>query len=307
MASPQTRVIVTGGNGFTGYHVIRELNRANCVVSSIDEADRRKDIDAFQNKLSLHDQAIKMVMDNFGPDYVIHLAATHYIPYCNAHPVETFHNNVMGTVNLLRSIPERVKGMFVASSAAVYEPSLMPHKETSPTWPTDVYGLTKVAMEHLVRKWSMDRGVPVCIGRYFNMYGWGETTPHLIPVIVSQLLDGETHLELGNIDTRRDYVYVGDNARSTVLLLLAGYNGPVNLGTGVSYSARDIIRMLAKDLDINISFTINPARVRKVDRPNLVADMTEFNIAGLPQPMGISQGLQNLLVSTVGPYMKEPE
>jgi UDP-glucose 4-epimerase len=301
-----TRVIVTGGNGFTGYHVIKRLLKdTDRVVLSIDTADYRSDIHAYQEQMSLHDPDLKDVIRNFEPDYVIHLAATHYIPYCNLHPVETFHNNVMGTAALLRALPRTVKGVFAASSAAVYQPSRMPHNERSPTWPTDVYGFTKVAMEYTLRKWGDDHSVPVCLGRYFNMYGWGETTPHLIPVIVNQLVANDGRLTLGNIDTRRDYVHVEDNARSTVGLMFMRYNGPINLGSGVSYSAKDIVAMLGTIMRIDASIAVDQSRVRQVDRPNLVADMTEFNRTGLDAPRGIMEGLAQLAGTGVGPYMKE--
>jgi len=303
-------VIVTGGNGFVGYHVINELNKANCFVISIDEADHRDDIEAVQHTTSLHDPELPRIFDFLNPDYVIHLAATHYIPYCNAHPIETFHNNVMGTASLLAALPDSVRGLFIASSAAVYEPSLMPHSESSPTWPTDVYGLTKVATEYLARKWGDDTNKAVCLGRYFNMYGWGETTPHLIPVVVSQVLSGSKHVTLGNVTTRRDYVRVEDNARATVALTLSGYRGAINLGTGISYSAMDIVRIIGQIHGADFSVSTDESRVRKVDRPNLVSDMTVFNLARLlvdiPQPLDINSGLEKLLETGIGPYMKEP-
>lgn len=305
MESPKTRVLVTGGNGFTGYHVIKELNERGCRVLSIDTAEHRDDVDACQEQMDLHSDALCIVLDTFKPDRVIHLAAVHYIPYCNEHPLETFNANVMGTARLLRALPKSVKSVFAASSAAVYQPSQMPHSEASPTWPNDIYGFTKVAMEYMLRKWSADNGVPVCRGRYFNMYGWGETTPHLIPVIVQQVLDGNRHIHLGNITTRRDYVRVEDNARSTVILTLMGYNGAINLGTGVSYSAKDIVAMIGMIDNIDLVISSQDDRKRQVDRPNLVADMTTFNIANLPRPVDIITGLAELLDVGVGPYVRE--
>ncbi len=301
-----SKILVTGGNGFSGYHIIKELNKRDCTVCIIDISSYREDIDASHYQTDLTNLSVLYeIIHQVKPEYVIHLAAIHYIPYCNEHPLETFRTNVMGTANLLAALPSTVRGIFASSSAAVYTPSRMPHSERSSAWPEDVYGFSKVAMEYLLRDWSIEYDIPVSIGRYFNMYGWGETTPHLIPVIVKQILDGSHILELGNVETRRDFVHVEDNARSTVDLLFSGHSGVVNLGSGISYSARNIVSMIGALHGIDLTIRSRGDKMRQSDRPNLVADMTEFFRLGLHRPRGIAVGLQDLLETGIGPYMVE--
>ena len=125
----------------------------------------------------------------------------------------------------------------MASTAAVYAPSEQPHDETSAIGPTDIYGLTKLWTEQLAELFHRKTGKPVGVARLFNVFGPGETNPHLIPTIVLQLQRG-SELRLGNLRTKRDYVYVEDVARGLISLArdrLAGKSVTCNLGTGHQY------------------------------------------------------------------------
>jgi UDP-glucose 4-epimerase len=299
------RVLVTGGNGFLGSHIVHELHNRGHQVNILDTMPPRNDLaHTYWNADVRHAGAVQEVVSAVKPHWVIHLAAVHYIPYCNLHPGETFDVNVKGTYNVLEAL-RKVERVFVASSAGVYSTSPMPHSEDGPAWPIDIYGFSKRATEEVV-KYSDH---PYIIGRYFNMYGWGETTPHLIPVLIEQIRDGAHYIELGNIDTRRDFIHVSDNARATVDLLEMDPRGDVtvNLGSGCSYSAKNLLNMLSKITGRGLSITVNEDRVRKADRPNLVADMTRSHSLGLPQPkISIWDGLKDLVENGVGPYLEDP-
>ncbi len=117
----------------------------------------------------------------------------------------------------------------LASTGAVYEPSTAAHHETSPLAPDDVYGHSKLWSEQAVRLWERRTGVACGVARLFNVVGPGETNPHLVPEIVAQAASGD-ELRLGNLDSRRDYVYVDDVASG--LHALAGHAATVNLGSG---------------------------------------------------------------------------
>lgn len=307
------KVLVIGGSGFVGYHVICELYKRGYEVAVIDTADvAQGHIDADLYSVDLRNVSkINEVVMEIDPDVVVHLAAVHYIPYCNTHPRETFAVNVVGTCNLLRALEQtKVRRVFLASSAGVYSFSEMPHAEDDPVWPVDIYGFTKRAMEMSALEWSDRVRIPVVMGRYFNMYGWGETTPHLIPTLVRQI---RTHISnsvyLGNVHTRRDFIHVSDNARATVDLLemnTRGENVIVNMGSGISYSAVNIVSMLSQITGRDLEVKIDGTRLRTHDRPNLVADTTMFLELGFGRSnISLLEGLTDLMETGVGPYLCE--
>ena len=120
---------------------------------------------------------------------IIHLAAVHFIPDCDADPEACLSTNVLGTQVALDSAQgsATVRAFVYASTVAVYQPSVEPHHESSRLAPTDVYGSSKLAGEQLVAWLGRRTGMPTGIARLSNVYGPDETNPHLIPVVISQV------------------------------------------------------------------------------------------------------------------------
>jgi UDP-glucose 4-epimerase len=212
-------------------------------------------------------------------DAIIHLAALHYIPDCDADPQRCVSINVGGTQNLLDSAraASSVRAVVFASTAAVYSPQEAPHSEHSPLGPTDIYGASKLACEELLKIYAQRAGVPVGIARLFNVFGPGETNPHLVPTIVQQMTSAQT-LALGNLESRRDYVYTEDVAAAFLALMNAcieGRAGTYNVGTGVATSGAQVVSTLAAVLgERKTTVTRDPSRLRVSDRPVLVADIS---------------------------------
>jgi UDP-glucose 4-epimerase len=221
--------------------------------------------------------------------------------------MECYDVNVRGTSILLDALQDsEVERVFLASSAGVYQPSEEPHKEDVPGWPVDVYGFTKRANEFAISEWSARTGVPVVIGRYFNIYGYGETSPHIIPVLVDQFRAGVQKLMVGNTSSRRDYIHVTDIARITCDLLETVTDGTitVNIGTGKTYSVQTLIDLLSELTQHPIEIERDPRRMRKQDRPNLAADLSRLQSLGLTLPqVSLAEGLQELVDQGIGPYL----
>jgi UDP-glucose 4-epimerase len=149
------RIIVTGGAGFIGSNLLKHLINEKTEVLVLDNlfTGKKEFIPPevqFKN-IDIRSDEIKEIIKDFKPDNIIHLAAIHYIPYCNENPEETFDVNVMGTRNIL----EASQGIdfFFASSAAVYPPLDGPLDENI-IGPMDVYGKTKLIGEDLVRLYA---------------------------------------------------------------------------------------------------------------------------------------------------------
>ena len=275
-------MLVTGGYGFIGTHLLRALMaRGYRQVTVIDSFIHGKPpmLDGARNTTRFVQcditsrEAFDLVVDG-GFDTVIHLAALHYIPYCDAHPQETCRTNIEGTQNLLTaSAAAGVKRFFLASTAAVYEPGDRAHAETDPVRPVDVYGISKRVNEEQVALAARVVDCKFAIGRLFNAVGAHETNPHLIPEIVRRLRTS-TAIEIGSLTPRRDYVHVADVA-DAVLAMTFGNTKSVdvcNIGSGTSYSVGDIVDRIAAITGIDITLTPADRYLRQVDRPFLQAD-----------------------------------
>jgi UDP-glucose 4-epimerase len=221
--------------------------------------------------------ALEAVFKSVRPELVIHAAALHYIPECDAHPDEAISINTLGTANVARACSPETALVFI-STAAVYAPQEGPHVEDrSPLGPMDVYGLTKLQGEQFVRHWAAEKGLRAAIVRMFNVVGPGETNPHLLPAILAQLLAGHRTLRLGNCHPRRDYIDVSDAAAGIIAVAIGLSEAPgvdvVNVGTGVSYSVYDILEKLSEVVGDKLTVESDPARLRTVDRPVLQASI----------------------------------
>jgi len=300
------RVLVTGGAGFIGRWVVaRCLEQGyqvavydNLTAGSVDHLLAFSDQIDFYEADILDTATLQAVMEETRPAIVFHLAALHFIPYCNAHPQETLRVNVEGTYNVLDAAARvGVRTAVVASSGAIY-PSvegLIP--ETLAPAPVDVYGLSKLLTEQVAEQFARTTEMACVAARLFNTYGPYETNPHLIPHIIASLQQGPV-VALGNIHTKRDYIYVEDVARLLVALgecVTEGYE-VVNVGTGQEYSAQEIIETLSELMGQKIEIRIDPERVRPVDKLHQRADTTRLRqLTGMLPEVTLREGLARLL------------
>lgn len=282
------KILVTGGAGYVGRTLIRQLYNDHdvCVVDMLRfglDRFNSNDINAIRlEALDLRDgAAVDALMADFAPDVIVHLAAIHYIPECENDPQKAVSTNVTGTVNLLHAAPEGSRFVF-ASSGAVYAPDEALHKEdTSAIAPSDVYGWTKLQGEQYLRYFARQRGLEAVATRLFNVVGPGETNPHLMPEIVAQLKSGIKSVKLGNIWPKRDYIDVEDAAagfRAAALdgLVARGEVVTANLGTSRQYSVAEMLDHLRNVAGIEFTVEQDPARMRPVDRAFLGADNTRM-------------------------------
>jgi UDP-glucose 4-epimerase len=304
MILDESTVLVTGGAGFIGSHLTERLADRGADLVVVDDlfAGRREyvpDEATFYEQDIRSNEFAETVRDE-APDAIVHLAAIHHIPYCNANPEEAFEVNTMGTRTLLDAARdvEGLEHVTFASTAAVYEPAEGPHRETDGLWPIDIYGRTKLVSEDLLEKFATETGVPSASARLFNVYGTNETNQHLIPAILDQLRDGSREIELGNLAPARDFIHVTDVAAAFVALLdeFDDDYRAYNVGTGTEHTVREVVEHTAEALGEPIEITQDRERVRESDRPHLrpSVDRIEREL-GWSADVEFTEGLRDLL------------
>lgn len=300
------KTLITGGAGFIGSAIVPELKRKGYDIYVLDNLSfgNREFIDIPDSHFFLADirdlQKVEGVFAQVKPEIVVHLAAIHFIPYCNQHPFEAMDINIRGTMNILQASKNSpsVKKIFFASTAAVYAISDEAANENSLTLPLDIYGLTKYTGEHLCRKFNLETGKDTIVCRFFNAFGPNETNPHLIPEIEKQVRSGLRTIKLGNLTPKRDFIHTFDMATAARKLLELKNPGfdIFNLGRGLEYSAVEIVQAFERQLNTKIEIEVDPARVRKVEREHLLADVTKLKtVAGWEPVWGIDEGISNLI------------
>ena len=295
--------LVTGGFGFIGNELVRQLSQFGEVVILDNRnrvAERIEDlahIPCVEVDITNSDQLQSAVRD-IAPDIVFHLAAIHYIPECNENPERTLRVNVEATQSLLSACARAQVGHFLlASSGAVYADSINPLSETSRVDPVDIYGLSKLFAEQLAQRFSQHEGLNVTALRLFNNYSPRETNAHIIPEIIHQLKQSNV-LHLGNIKPRRDYIHTIDTAHA--LKRLAD-NPPerwrvVNVSSGVSASVEDLIQIFSSHLNREILIQSDPLRFRRADKLVQIADISLLkSITNWEPQIDFQQGIRDLL------------
>jgi UDP-glucose 4-epimerase len=304
MRLDRSTVLVTGGAGFIGSHLTDCLERRGASLVVVDDlfAGRREYVpeNATFYEQDIRSDAFAETVRDEGPDAIVHLAALHHIPYCNANPEEAFEVNTMGTRTLLEAARdvENLQQVVFASTAAVYEPDEGPHRETDEPGPIDIYGRTKLLSEDLLAKFSMEAGVRATSARLFNVYGTNETNEHLIPAILDQLRDGSREVELGNLSPARDFVHVTDVADALVALLVDfdGDYRAYNVGTGTEHTVREVVEHTAEALGEPIDIAQDEERVRESDRPHLRPSVERIEReVGWSAGVEFTDGLRDLL------------
>ncbi len=298
------KTLVTGGAGFIGSAVIDKLQREGHEIFVIDNLSFGKrefihipDSHFFLNDI-LDEDSIDKIFNKVRPDIVIHLAAVHFIPYCNQHPFESSDINIRGTIHILNAARKyNTSKVFFASTAAVYPIYDNAVSERHQTGPMDIYGLSKLAGEHLCNEFHLMTGIPTIICRFFNAFGPNETNPHLIPEIQKQVNSGLRKIKLGNLTPKRDFIHTSDMANAVHALLHKIDKGidTFNLGRGIEYSVVDIVEAFSRESGEKIEIEVDPARVRKVERMHLLADVSKLKSIGWNPFIGIDEGIRTLI------------
>ena len=266
------RIIVTGGAGFIGSHVVDECIAAGHEVAVVDNfwqhgGGRRANLHpkAKLFEIDIRDRALADVFAAVRPDIVSHHAAQHSVAISTADPDYDADVNVRGLINVLElSAKHGVKKVIFASSAATYgTPQYLPIDERHPQLPESPYGITKMVAEHYLRYYAASKELKYTALRYGNVYG-PRQDPNgeagVIAIFAGRILQAESIRVDWDGEQQKDYVYVGDIARANVVALLHGHNDVFNIGTGVGTSVNALHKAIATVVGRDVSVVQAPKR-----------------------------------------------
>lgn len=302
------RVVVTGGAGFIGSHLVESLLESGADVLVVDDfrLGKREHLGdgGPAGRLTVIEGDIRSAEDlrpvaDFAPDAVFHMAALHFIPYCNAHPQEALDVNILGLDAVIRAVRSAPLRAFVfPSSGAIYGFGDEPWPETAPARPDEIYGISKWMGEQIMARFHADRPeLRTVVARLFNTYGPRETNPHVLPEVMKALRAGKT-IELGNLWPQRDLIYVTDTAGA---LVAAAQGGPglevFNVGTGTGTTIEDVMETIGEITGQPVDVRQVPERMREGDG-HLVSDPQKLMQAtGWKPEYDLEAGLRQLLAS----------
>jgi UDP-glucose 4-epimerase len=289
---PAVKLLVTGGAGYIGSVVSRQLLQAGHDVVVLDSLERghRAAVapDARFVQADLRDpDAIRTTVSE-GFDGVLHFAALALVAESVAHPERYYHANVVGTMNLLDAMcATGVPRLVFSSTCAVYgQPDEVPISETAPPRPESPYGASKLAVDMMIGDYCRAHALGAVSLRYFNVAGASgdvgedhDPETHLIPNVLRVALGTKPEVELFGTDyptpdgtAIRDYIHIDDLSDAHLLALdgtIAGRHRIFNLGTGTGFSVREVIDAARKVTQREIA--VREAPRRPGDPPALVA------------------------------------
>ncbi len=280
------RILVIGGAGYIGSHVVKDLLANGHEVTVFDNLSSGHRCNLFPNAAMAEGditdpEALRRVMRK-GFDGVVHLAAKKAVGESMENPQKYAVNNLSGTINILNAMADNnIKYLVFSSSAAVYGiPQYLPIDERHPTEPINFYGFTKLDIEKLMNWYDRLKGIKYIALRYFNAAGYDEsgdirgldTAPqNLLPIIMEAAIGKRDKLKIfGNdYDTPdgtciRDYIHVSDlaSAHTAALNYLQEKNRSeiLNLGTETGTSVLEMLKAAEKVIGRPIAFEFAPRR-----------------------------------------------
>lgn len=295
------KILVTGGAGFIGSHVVDKYIRQGedvCVVDNL-SSGRKENIhpDAEFYKIDIELPGMEEVFKHFKPDVVNHHAAQIDVRRSVADPVFDAKVNITGTINLLQNCVKfnTKKVIFASTGGAIYgEQKSFPAAETHFLGPISPYGVAKLSAENYLFYYKWNYGLDYVALRYSNVYGprqdpYGEAG--VVAIFIQKLLKGEQPVINGDGKQTRDFIYVDDVVEANLLALKAKEGGVFNIGTAIETDINAIFKMLKKITGSKIKKVHSPAKPGEQKRSVITYKKAE-RILGWRPKIFLDEGLR---------------
>ena len=268
------RILVTGGAGFIGSHLVDHYLAAGHEVAVLDNlvTGKLENLAGVLDRIAFHQgdiadrAAVEKAVGEFKPELINHHAAQMSVKASTDDPVHDARSNVIGLIHVLEAaVANGVrKVVFASSGGTVYgDCPIIPSPEDAPLAPMSPYGITKMVGEHYLRFFKDVHGLDFTVFRYGNVYG-PRQDPHgeagVVAIFAKRLIAGEAPVIHWDGEQRKDYVHVSDVARANLLALTGGSGRAYNIGAGVATSVNELYAGLEGQLRSGIQPLYGPKR-----------------------------------------------
>jgi UDP-glucose 4-epimerase len=295
------KVLVTGGAGFIGSHVVDLLITAGYQVAVADNltSGRRVNLNPAASfyEVDIRSPELEEVFRREQPDYVSHHAAQIDVRRSLAAPVYDAEVNIIGSLKVIELAKKYSvrRFIYISTGGAVYgEPVYLPCDEEHPINPICQYGISKHTVEHYLYLYAELYNMDYTVLRYPNVYG-PRQDPHgeagVVAIFTGQMLQGKTVVINGDGEQERDFVYVGDCARGNLLAIEAGRNGIYNLASGQGTSINQLAEVMMEVTGYGLSPVHGPAKPGETRKIYLSADKAGRELGWEPG-VSLRAGLQ---------------
>lgn len=309
------KVLITGSTGFVGQHLARHLLSLGTYKvhgtyrseSSLSLFDDVKDKITFSHSNLDNAEDVERIIADIQPDFLFHLAAQASPAVSFKSPLNTLTNNITSELHILEAIRNHSKHTRLLSVATgemygVIKPEDIPVNETTPLKPISPYSVSKIASEYLALQYHLAYKVDVVRVRPFNHIGPGQKDGFVVADFAKQIVEiekgkKEPVLTVGNLEARRDFTDVRDIVRAYVLAVEKGESGEVyNIGSGKSHKINDMLHMLLSFSTQKVEVSVDPARIRPIDVPEVRCDYSQFNkVTGWEPQIPFERTLEEIL------------
>jgi UDP-glucose 4-epimerase len=306
MIKKNTRVLVTGGAGFIGSHLVERLVTGGARVTVVDNLVTgslanlkavRADVRLVVGDLGHQLQRGKLAPGDY--DCIFHLAANSYIPPSVASPRFDFNMNLRNTFLLLEAVRQgrRRPRLVNMSSAGVYgNPAFLPIKETDPTVPISPYGVSKLAAERYVDVYSRLYGLCATSLRFSSVYGPRQRKQVVFDLLARVRRDPRRLEILGDGTQSRDFTFVSDIVAATLLVAESapGKGEAYNVATGTTHTIAQLVAAVAKVCHARPEI-VYTGSLRPGDADKWVMDITALKALGYRPQVDLETGLRRVL------------
>lgn len=270
----KNKVLITGGAGFIGSHIVEKLleNNYNVIIidnlssGSIENIPNSDTLKLYQ--LNIEKDDLELVFQKETPDYVIHLAAQTSVNFSISHPYYDANMNVMASIKLLELCKKyNIKKFITASSAAIYgNPKYLPIDENHPTEPMSQYGLSKLTMEKYIKL----SGIPYIIFRFSNAYGPRQKSSKesgVVAIFNNAMKNNEPINIYGDGEQIRDFIYVEDIANICIKAInLNVENEIINFSTNKGVSLNQLFKVMKSLYNYTLNANYLPERIGDIKK-----------------------------------------
>lgn len=294
------KIVITGGAGFIGSHIVDAYiaeGHQVYVIDDLSSGDRRNlNPKAVFHSMDILDPGLHPLLDDISPDVVNHHAAQMDVRRSVDDPLLDARINILGLIRLLEGCKRlKVKRVIYASSGgAVYgEQETFPALEDHPKRPESPYGISKLTGEYYLNYYQRAFAIPSVWLRYANVYGprqRADGEAGVIAIFIHHLLDGRSPKINGDGKQTRDYVYIGDVVAANLLALESPYTGALNIGTGNETDVLSLFELLRKKMGLQVAALHGAAKTGEQRRSSLDSSRAREKLGWSPRTT-LGQGL----------------